>query len=257
MSGARCVRWLLCGIVLGLVQAGAGVTAAMAAPVTLDWDTNPWPSTSPTTLSHAVLGVGNGDVNITFSDPDGALVRFPGGGAPASPTTNATLNTPLNAGQQNLFIRATSNNGPGFITIRFDFTHPDGITDLSFRIYDIDADLSQWLDVLDVTGTALIGGGTLNPDSVTGSGSPSWSWTPGSSTITGAEPNQGNANDNGTATVTFATRITSFEIVYRNGTSPFGNQWVGISDLTFVPEPHAALLWIAAGLAVSAIRRRA
>jgi len=253
MSGARCARSLLCGLVLALGPLGAGAASAL----TLDWDTNPWPNTNPTTLSHTVLNVGNGDVSITFTDPDGALVRSPSGGSPGSPTTNSTLNTPLNAGQQNLFVRATNNDGPGYVTIRFDFSHPDGITDLSFRIYDIDADLSQWLDVLDITATAFIGGGTVNPDSVTGTGSPSWSWTPGTSTITGAEPNQGNGNDNGTATVTFATRISSFEIVYRNGTSPFGNQWIGISDLTFVPEPDGALLWIAAGLALSGIRRRA
>ena len=71
------------------------------------------------------------------------------------------------------------------MTIHFDFTLSDGIT-----------------------ATAFIGDGTANPDNLTGTGSPSWSGTPGAPTITAAEPN-------------------------------------------------GALFWVAGGLALSGIRRRA
>ncbi len=90
MPGARCARWLRLGLILALGLSGARDVRAFI----LDWDTNPWPSTDPTTLSHTVVGVGDGDVSITFTDLDGALVRTPDG-SPSSPNTNSFLSTPL------------------------------------------------------------------------------------------------------------------------------------------------------------------
>jgi hypothetical protein len=252
MPGARCARWLRLGLILALGLSGARDVRAFI----LDWDANPWPSTDPTTLSHTVVGVGDGDVSITFTDLDGVLVRTPDG-SPSSPNTNSFLNTPLNGGEQNLFVRATGNNGPNNVSIRFDFTHATGVRDLTFRIYDIDADLSQWQDVLDITAITYASGATINPDGVIGNGTSSWNWSAGTPTISALEPNQGNGNDNGTATVTFTTWINSLEIIYRNGASPFGNQWIAISDLVFVPEPDAGLLLATAGLIWVRLRRRA
>lgn len=236
-------------LALALIATSATVRAA-----TLDWSTNPWPNTSTLTQSYTI---GSGDVTVTFVDPNGALVGTPDG-SPASPATNSYLDPPLNGGDENLFVRADGNTNPGWVTIRVDFTHVSGVTDVNFNIYDIDADLSQWRDVIVISGLA-VGGGVVAPTSVSAAtGAPSWTYNAGNRRIRGLEPNQGNGNDNGTALVSFMDALEGFQLSYRNPVASHGNQWIALSDIAFriIPEPDPASLWAAGTLALWLVRRR-
>ena len=70
-----------------------------------------------------------------------------------------------------------------------------------------------------------------------------------------AQGNAGNNDDNGTATITFNTAITGFELTYLNAFAPGGNQWIALSDVSFVPEPNTFSLLLL-GLVGLAIRQK-
>lgn len=245
----RTTRWA--GLALAMALA---TTSATARAATLDWSTNPWPSPATLTQTYAI---GGGDVTVSFLDPNGALVGTPDGN-PASPSTNSFLDPPLNGGDDNLFVRADGNTGPEWITIRVDFGHVSGVTDVDFNLYDIDADLAQWRDVIVVSGLA-VGGGVVAPTSVSAvTASPSWSYNPANRRIRAVPPNQGNGDDDGTAVVSFMDAIQGFQLSYRNPVTPAGNQWIGISDIAFliIPEPAPAPLLAGGALALWLARRR-
>jgi hypothetical protein len=228
---------------------------------TLDWDSVGWPGGAGTlTNTYTDVDSSGWDVQVQFTDPDSNLVQVPDGD-PASPTTDSSLATPGVTGD-NLFIRADTNGGGAGITIRFDFTHSTAteVTDIVLSLIDVDtADAfdTQWIDDISITGYDF-GGGTVLPDSVVSpTGTPTWTYNALTGVLLG-DVNEGNAgatNDDGTATITFNAAVAAIELTYLNGYTPGGNQWIGMSDIAFVPEPNTfSLLWM--GLIGLSIRRR-
>lgn len=240
----RCLALLACVV--------SGAIAAPGGAATLDWDTNPWPS--PFVLTETYTNIGGGDIIVTISDPLNVLVSG------QSPDTNNILDPTGNNGEDNLYLRASGNDTSPWVTVTFTFTHALGVTDLFFSAYDVDASPTGqvWADTLDVIG--LTAGPSVVPTSVTAvTGSPSWTWTPGTSLIYGQQPDQpatGPGSDNGTAQITFATPITGLQIVYRNDEVGGGSQTLGISDITFTPIPEPSpLALLATGLVALALWR--
>jgi hypothetical protein len=235
-----------------------------ATAFVLDWDTVGWPGGS-STLTNTYTDVdGSGwSVQVQLTDPDSNLVQTSPDSNPSSPSTNVHLNPATNSGN-NLFVRADTNGGGVGITIRFDFTHSieTEVTDIVLSLFDVDtadAPSTQWIDSVSITGFAA-GGGSVLPDSVTSpTGTPTWTYNGGTGLLLGdvTQGNAGNNDDDGTATITFNTAITGFELTYLNGFAPGGNQWIAFSDVSFVPEPNTFSLLLLGLVGLSIRRRRA
>lgn len=231
-----------------------------ASAFSLDWDTVSWPG-GPGTLTNTYVNVDASawTVQVQITDPDSNLVQVADGN-PASPSTNTHLDPPSNSGD-NLFVRADTNGGGAGITIRFDFTHSTltDVTNIVLSLFDVDtsdAPSTQWIDYISITGYDSSGGAILPDSVVSPTGTPTWTYNALTGLLLGdvTQGNAGNADDNGTATITFNSPIAAIELVYRNDFAPGGNQWISISDVSFVPEPSTFTL-LMLGLVGLSIRR--
>jgi len=241
---------------LSVIVAPRAATAFM-----VDWDTIAWPGgTGNLTNTYVNVDASAWDVQVQIIDPDSNLIQIPDA-SPASPSTNTHLDPPTNTGD-NLFVRADTNGGGAGITIRFDFTHSTltDVTNITLSLFDVDtsdAPSTQWIDNISITGYQS-GGGSVLPDSVVSpTGTPTWTYNALTGTLLGdvTQGNAGNADDNGTAIVTFNGPIAAIEFTYLNDFAPGGNQWIAFSDVAFIPEPNTFLL-MSLGLIGLSIRRR-
>ena len=227
------------------------LAAGHANATTLDWDVVGWPGglgTLQNTFSDVdASGV---DIDVTFVDSSPASLSL-------SPNVNNALTPPSSPGDD-LFIQADGNNDTSGIVVTFDFSGVLGVTFLSFNLFDVDSGIGPgWTDIIDLSASPMAGGPAVLPTSVLpANASPSWSYNSGSGRITG-NATSASDSDNGTALVTFATPITSFQLVYLNDHDDAGNQLIGISDVTFTPVPESDTLpLLASGLALLGLLRR-
>ncbi len=234
---------------------GSCLAATPATGITLDWDAVGWPGGAGT-LSNTFLNVGGSTMDITVTISDSSPASLNTG---TSPVTNNTFTPPSSSGND-LFIQATGNNdgtgGNTGIEIRLDFSGA-GVTSLNFDLYDVDLGGNPWTDVLIIRATPAGGGVPILPTSVTAppTATPSWSYDPVAGQVTGTGGAASNS-DNGTVEIDFATPITSVTVEYLNGDDFGGNQWIGIGDLIFAPEPGPTWLVLSVLAAFACIRRR-
>ena len=209
-------------LLLALVLLPVNVISAV-----LDWDTNNWPLPS---LAQT-YNIGGSNINISFSGDTGQINTT---GNPASPETSQFL-TGGTTNEDALFIRTDFANTGQSISTTLDFTHPGGVSDVSFTFWDVDATSPQWIDQVQVTATA--GGSTVNPSSITDGVTNN----PGVNTSTGFPISSNAANNSSDGNVTFTfnqTNITQVVITYRNTTTGTpGNQWISLHDITFDIAP--------------------
>jgi hypothetical protein len=224
-----------------LTAASLGASAARAE--TLDWNLTPWPGTSVRTATYTV---GAGDVTITITDPAGVIDGTTSGGTPGSLVTDSTLSPPSSGGD-NLFIKTNDNSaattGGQYVTVDILFSHAGGVADVSFSLFDVDAQASSgfidqvWLEASD----GLV---TYAPTSVTALHPvPRWSFD-GSNTITG-NSNAASNNERGTAVVAFNGQwLNRVSFQLRNTSDPAQIQFIGLSSINFrqAPEPSTGLL---------------
>lgn len=196
-----------------LLSTPAAAAEPSCGPGVLDWDT----FTTGSIFSSAV--VGNTTVTIT--------------GIAASGTTLFASNRQVTAGpaggvyQKYLRFEMLPNASGRNQTITIAFSNP--VTNLSFSLYDIDALNDAWRDEVFINTAGY-----------------TWSIPSGSNVLKGTGGNSNrfrNSNTNNNSSETSGTGnvnlghpgpITSFVISYANGNqSGGGNQWIGLSDLTF------------------------
>ena len=206
-----------------------GAFPILATSAVLDWDANNWPLPS---LAES-YNVGGSNINIGISGNTGQLNTT---GNPASPETNQHLNGGT-TNEDALFIRTDFVATNEDITITINFTHPGGVSDLSFTFWDVDADIPQWNDEIRVN--AIANGVTVNPSSVSDGVTNSPIGANGTIGDPADNNNAGNASADGNVTFTFnQTRITQVTIVYSNATTGTpGNQWISLHDITFDIAP--------------------
>lgn len=208
-----------------------GVVPANVFSAVLDWDAiaNAWAPTGSLTQTY---NIGGSNTTITFSDPDSGLDT---GGSPGAPETSIFQTG--GTGETTLFIR--TNFVDVFndqIVVTIDFTHPGGVSDVSFSLFDMDATSPQWID--DAVITATDGSNTFNPSLITPGTA---NQVIGTSTVRGTAAS-GNTSANGNAAITFnQIGITQISIVYSNATAtsqpPTHNQWISIHDISFDVAP--------------------
>ncbi|TXT20760.1 MAG: hypothetical protein FD138_4158 [Planctomycetota bacterium] len=121
----------------------------------LDWDTVDWTSGS---LSQS-FSVGGGTVSFSITGDTGDFFS----GSPDDDTTNSGGLSPVQ--ESVLFdmdFESQTTIGDEAVTVTIGFTHPGGVSNVSFTIFDVD--LSSWTDQIIVTAN---NGATINPSSVT------------------------------------------------------------------------------------------
>ncbi len=187
----------------------------------LNWDVLTWPAGS----TNQTFTIGSGDVSISLNVPTDTPPGDISGLANGSPFITDDLTGGLSPVQDSLEINvdypATSIQQ---IPIIIDFTHPGGVRDVSFSIFDLD--LGSWVDVVEVTAT-IDGINFFNPNTIVDNAANS---SDGVNTVTGTSGSV--SSSNGTATFTFANSgITQIRIIYRNQTTAF--QWIALHDINF------------------------
>ncbi len=202
----------------------AGTPPAIACPVgstTFDWGVNTW-AVGSTNNSYNLAGVGNFNIAMTSTTAYSA-------GSPAI-TNQLTGGV---AGEvslfQNLDNNALSDTATTVITM------PGGLPGVQFKVFDVDYFTNQFADRVVVTGSYQ--GSPVVP-TLTNSSS---NYVNGNVAI--GDLGAADATANGTVTVTFNAPIDTITIVYGNHTTAPanpGNQWIGLSDITFC-NPYNAL----------------
>ena len=209
-------QWIAMAILLLFaVKSHADVTTQ------LNWDAVTWPAGS----TSQTYTLGSGDVSITLNGPTDTPPGDTGGLSNGSPFITNDLTGGLSPLQDSLEINvdypATSLQQ---IPIIIDFTHPGGVSNVGFSIFDVD--LGSWVDVVEVTATTD-GVTYFNPTSIVSNAANS---SDGINTVTGTSGSV--SSSNGTASFTFANSgITQIRILYSNQNTAF--QWIALHDINF------------------------
>ena len=229
---ARALQWLLaCMLFVWSINVAVADVATQ-----LDWDTVTWPSGS---LSQTYT-IGSGDVSVRFNQPTDTPPGDTTAFISTTPIIDQTATGGLSAQEDTLFIRIDYGvSSINQVPIVIDFTHPGGVSNVSFTLFDLDAD--AWVDEVEVTATD--GTNTFNPSSVADSTSNDNVFD-GTNTVTGIN-NTDHATDDGNATFTFnQSGITQVTILYRNavGVTNPAIQRVYLHDIDFTyPESDLAI----------------
>lgn len=208
-----------------LFALGATLLAPAAGAAQLDWNSVDYTAGS----LNQTFGVANGNVNFVVTGTTAGFIN-------TTPDDNSVQNTGGYAGQEGLLLFTDYANGvvSPQVTITINFTHPNGVRNISFETWDVDFGGGQFRDA--VTITASDGTTTYNPSSVTNNAT--YNTFDGTNTVTGIAA-AGNGTNQGTVTWTFnQTRITSITIVYGNtiGLANPGQQAMSIYDVNFTSE---------------------
>ena len=196
----------------------------------LDWDSVTWTPGS-TNQSYAI---GPGNVSINFNGPGDTPPGDTSALVNASPLITTDLTGGLSPVQRSLEINVDYAGGSSqVIPIIIDFSHPGGVSNVNFSIFDVD--LGGWTDVVQVQATND-GINYFNPTTIISNAANS---SDGINTITGTSGSV--SSSNGTATFGFNTSgITQIRILYSNVNTAF--QWVALHDINFTyPEPDLAI----------------
>lgn len=224
------------GLLVGVVLASLTKIVTADVATQLDWDIVTWPAGS---LSQSYT-IGSGDVAVAFNQagdsPPGDTTAF----ISSTPAIDQTSTGGLPSQEDTLFIRIDYGVGSiNQVPIVVDFTHPGGVSNVSFTMFDLDAD--SWVDEVEVTATD--GTNTFNPSSVVDSTSNDNVFD-GTNTVTGIN-NTSQTTDDGNATFNFnQPGITQVTILYRNAVTVSNPaiQRIYLHDINFTyPEADLSI----------------
>ncbi|MBT8136854.1 MAG: DUF11 domain-containing protein, partial [Gammaproteobacteria bacterium] len=207
--------------------------AAQATPEQLDWDGLTWTPPGNSNLSET-YNTGGGDITVTFTGNTAGLDQA---GADISPDINQLNTGGLSPAQNGLYVATDYvDNSNSTVTITIDFTgYPGGVGNVSFDVFDMDANGTSFIDEMTVTADTLTG--TIDPTSIVTN---SANTQVNSNTVRGTASSV-STSSNGNITWVFGdagtpvSGITRFNITWRNvigGADP-GFQWINIHDIDF------------------------
>lgn len=213
--------------------------APAAEAVVLDWDTTIW---TPGSLSQSYdLDPTNPGNDITLTIGGNTTFLRPDYNAPnaQTPALSTTLHGGLTPAQNTLLLATDfpSNAESLTITIAFSSNYTQGVTDVSFNIFDLDSGTNFQDQLRSIRGVGL-DGSTVTATYV---GGPSVTTT-GSFVVNGAglSPDAGAGSNAGNLQISFSQPIRSMSFVFGNGasiTDP-AYQTIGIHDINFTPVPE-------------------
>lgn len=244
-------RILWCAIALAVV-----CIRSTASAVVLDWDAVSWAAGSLTNSYNVDPANAGNDITVGVTANGGATFQqelgapnpmtpglakgFQGG----LPTIENTLSIALNL---------TSNTQSVTVTINFAALYTAGVTNVSFKIFDVDysnASGNNYQDQLTAIRALSIDGTTLIAPTITTSANNDLTGSGLNQVVTGTAStvDTGAGSQNGNVTISFGTNfIRSLTFTYGSG-SAFADptyQHIGIHDISFTPVPEINPAWSA------------
>lgn len=205
-----------------------------------NWPSSPgWTAGAPAagqTATQSFTSVNPNDITVGINNdgvlPVGATWQTNYPQISANPLTSGLAGT--NALQLYLVSQATV-----LSYVRTTVTFATPVINLSFQLWDVDANAGQFADKISNIQALAQGGGTVGATSVT-------SATPGFNTITGTglativlgTANAANNTNQGTINITFAGPITQFSFDWSNNDLGLGAQAIALGPLTYDPVPE-------------------
>jgi hypothetical protein len=220
------------------------LTAVAAHGTVFDWPSSPgWTAGTPgpgTTVTQQFTSVNTNDITVDVNNngilPVGATFQTNYPQISANPLTGGF--TGVNALQ--LYVASQANVAS---SIRTTVTFATPVINLSFQIWDVDANLGQFIDKISNIQAVAQGGGTVGATSVT-SANAGFNTIVGTglATIVLGTANAANNTNQGSITITFAGPITQFSFDWSNNDAGLGAQAIALGSLTYdiVPEPDQA-----------------
>ena len=253
-----------------LLLCAAVVLAQTASAVLVDWSTLNWPAGSLTNSYDVDPANAGNDVTVTISGDTGQLQPSLTAGNPQTPVIGRAFDGGLGTSPYTLelALNLTSNTQSVTFTIDFSALYAAGVSNVSFTIFDIDANNAGGSTYQDVISAihATSTTGTLIAPTITGVGANvSLTGTGLSQVLTGqtSTADLGAGSGAANAMISFSTSdIASITFTY-GSSSLFADptyQHIGIYNLDYevIPEPGTLGVCVAAVcLALCTSRRRA
>jgi hypothetical protein len=227
-----------------------------ASAVVLDWDSVAWTAGNLSTAYDIDASSAGNDVTVgvianggaTFQQELGSPNPMTPGLAKGFQGGLATIENTLS-----IALNLTNNTQSVTVTISFGASYTAGVTNVSFKIFDIDyanANGNTYQDQLTSIRALSVDGSTLIAPTITTSTTNSVTGTGINQVITGTASavDTGAGSQNGNITISFgANAITSLTFTYGSG-SAFADptyQHIGIHDISFTPVPEINPAWTA------------
>jgi hypothetical protein len=251
-----------------LLAAVLGTIVSSAHAVTLDWNTQTWPSGALSNSYDVDPTKPGNDITITITGDTNILAADPANPGTATPTVNHSLEggfgSPPNAQNSLLFhLDSVRPTDAITITITFSAQYMYGAQNISFTLGSIDK--NSYRDrVTNISGLGVDGSTTFAPTITNVGSAVSLNGNGLSQTLAGTAlvPDTGAGSGNGNATITFpGNGLASVTFTLDNGAafpSPQSFALFNVSYLSAVPEvnPPSVATAICAGAAAIYIRRR-
>jgi hypothetical protein len=240
-----------------------------ASAVILDWSTQTWAAGTLTNSFDVDPANPGNDVTVTVSGDTGQLQPSLQPPNAVTPGITRAFDGGMSPGHSTLELALdlTNNTQSVSVTINFSALYAQGVSNVSFKIFDIDANNiagSTYQDVISsITATSTTG--TLIAPTISGLGvNVSLSGSGTTQVLTGlaSTVDLGAGSDGGNATISFdALDIASITFTYSGGTM-FADptyQHIGIDDINFEVVPEINPGWfsfIGCGLLIAWTHRR-
>ena len=232
------------------------LVSRVSGSVVFDWPSSPgWTAGTPTagqTGMQSFTSVNPNDITVSVNNsgagPQG--MNFQGGYPQIS--SNPFTGGFSNVNALELLVTSSQALGTTYTKTTVSFATP--VINLSFQIWDVDANPGQFIDKVANLQALAQGGGTVGADSVT-------SVTPGFNAIVGTGlatvvlgiANANNSTNQGSINVAFNGPITQFSFEWSNNDPGLGQQGIGLGPLTYTPVPESDTLMSTATACVTVI----
>lgn len=230
----RKFRAILTAVVLGLIPSAGHA-------IVLDWNSVTWSNGALTGSFDIDPSNPGNDITITITGDTGFFDNQNNTGATA-PVVDNTLTGGQGNSQKSLILEQDWSSRNQNITVTITFNYTQGVSNVAYTIFDIDADTSNngYDDkVSKIVATSTTG--ALVAPTLTGSADNTISGS-GTNRIVVGDSGVNDDQSGGNLSVNFGTNaITSMTFTYGNDSSAPkdpSHQWIGLYDISYTPRPR-------------------
>lgn len=242
---------LLTFLSAGLLLVGGGATSRA---VSLQWGSEPWADGSLSNSFDVDPSSPGNDITVTVGGNTGQLQPELVSPNPITPSITSDLEGGFGPSNKSLCIAIDLANQSQSVVVTVDFSaqYAQGVTNVSFTIFDVDfanSGGSNFQDQLRSISALSIDGTTLIAPTITTSVNNTLSGTGLNQVVNGiaTTSDTGASSNSANVTISFgANAIKSFTFTYGSGSGTIADptyQHIGLGDITFTPVPEMNPAW--------------